>query len=475
VLPDTCKCKKWWNSVKDARGRPVFRKSNGDPQDTGYTGLDCNVPICVQAKQFLLNDGGNYVLFASATNGSTFQAGCANATRYTPGSRTRVSSHLCNVENWWEGVYVDSWANGLTAPPYSETSRGRYIRSNFDNYIQINSEKWIAGPLVEGEGIFACYNNGSCVAPDTCECPDGWTGVDCSVPLCRHVNVFNETVSCLHRGICGSRDKCTCVQRPSLLHLMHPDEPKVLTGYNGSDCSIAMCTQGWFDPTCKDVPGGRQSVSSGGQGCFRCANGGNCTSPDFCTCPPEWTGYDCRTPVCTQQSTPQIITDLATVDAVKISQFELDPCGTEFRSEWRGMMVGRGNCTAPNLCTCFCDTRSWRNKGGNLVKKPWKDQLSFLTIPVGYRYGSYDCISGWEGMPDEANPNRFRTCHLRIFVPSWIRRNMLVLGGGVIGGLIVGVICWMIVRRRLRQKYLLAKAERRRSRRSSEEERLASH
>jgi hypothetical protein len=229
VLPDTCKCKKWWNSVKDARGRPVFRKSNGDPQDTGYTGLDCNVPICVQAKQFLLNDGGNYVLFASATNASTFQAGCANATRYTPGSRTRVSSHLCNVENWWEGVYVDSWANGLTAPPYSETSRGRYIRSNFDNYIQINSEKWIAGPLVEGEGIFACYNNGSCVAPDTCECPDGWTGVDCSVPLCRHVNVFNETVSCLHRGICGSRDKCTCVQRPSLLHLMHPDEPKVLT------------------------------------------------------------------------------------------------------------------------------------------------------------------------------------------------------------------------------------------------------
>ena len=33
---------------------------------------------------------------------------------------------------------------------------------------------------VYGEGIYACFNEGSCVAPDTCTCADGWTGYDCN-------------------------------------------------------------------------------------------------------------------------------------------------------------------------------------------------------------------------------------------------------------------------------------------------------
>ena len=35
----------------------------------------------------------------------------------------------------------------------------------------------------------------------------------------------------------------------------------------------------------------------GGEGCYRCPNGGYCTAPDTCTCTEGWTGYDCRTPV----------------------------------------------------------------------------------------------------------------------------------------------------------------------------------
>lgn len=114
-------------------------------------------------------------------------------------------------------------------------------------------------------------------------------------------------------------------QSPSILHEVEEQAPEGTTGYNGSDCSMgecatlprhatmaaacihttlltlahtpsaAICTQGWYDPDCILVPPERTGVASGGEGCYRCANGGNCTAPDFCTCTHEWQGYDCRT------------------------------------------------------------------------------------------------------------------------------------------------------------------------------------
>lgn len=48
-----CKCAQWDSDFVDGReggGRPLFRKPNGDPQQTGWTGYDCSVPICVQVK-----------------------------------------------------------------------------------------------------------------------------------------------------------------------------------------------------------------------------------------------------------------------------------------------------------------------------------------------------------------------------------------------------------------------------------------
>lgn len=51
VAPDACKCARWDNAFRDGReagGRPLYLKPNGDPQRTGWTGYDCSVPICVQ-------------------------------------------------------------------------------------------------------------------------------------------------------------------------------------------------------------------------------------------------------------------------------------------------------------------------------------------------------------------------------------------------------------------------------------------
>ena len=123
---------------------------------------------------------------------------------------------------------------------------------------------------------FVCENGGRCVGSDLCQCPDGWKGRDCSVPIC--------STSCGPRHLCVAPDSCDCIP-----------------GYEGDDCTAATCVQkcenggnciapdtchcqtGWFGTNCS-VPTCSQT----------CGNGGNCSSPNTCTCPSEWTGTDCR-------------------------------------------------------------------------------------------------------------------------------------------------------------------------------------
>lgn len=44
---------------------------------------------------------------------------------------------------------------------------------NFDNYIQLDSETWVQGIVLPGEGLYGCANRGTCIAPDNCSCADG--------------------------------------------------------------------------------------------------------------------------------------------------------------------------------------------------------------------------------------------------------------------------------------------------------------
>ena len=94
-----------------------------------------------------------------------------------------------------------------------------------------------------------------------------------------------------------------------------------LTGWTGTDCSMPICIQGFFDPTCN------VSAAPGNEGCYRCANGGICVSPDVCQCADGWSGYECRTPVCKSEATPLVRKQLMTIDERKIRIFEEDPCG----------------------------------------------------------------------------------------------------------------------------------------------------
>jgi hypothetical protein len=392
----------------------------------------------------------------------SFQSGCINHNPVdTPlnASRRINQRYLCGKLVWYQGDYI----------------LGRYPRSNnntiFKQLSPNNSEVWIPGTYPAGEGIFQCYNRGSCIGPDVCTCPDGWSGYDCSFPLCRHLqpkslNGTRTIVSCLNKGVCASKDNCVCPRTQSLLNTVHKDllweNPNFLTGYNGSDCSIPMCVQGWFDPNC-------DGVAPGGEGCFRCANGGNCTAPDYCTCAEGWTGFDCRTPVCYYEIKGlKSIFEIDTMDPVKVIEFENDPCQTKKKVLFHDVYHGQGNCTEPNICQCLCMNRAPYDLDGEMIEEPWVDPLG-RTLPPGVIFGDKDCLDGWQG--GVTVDGYFNSCHLRIKVPTWLERYSVTLISSSILFSIVFSVVYSCFKRYLKRKRLLEKIEQRRSRRSEEDSR----
>ena len=89
---------------------------------------------------------------------------------------------------------------------------------------------------------FKCENNGRCIGPDLCQCLPGWSGIDCTKPLCQEF--------CGPRKLCVAPNTCNCIP-----------------GYLGNDCLQASCAQ-------------------------ECKNG-LCSAPDVCTCVPGWFDPNC--------------------------------------------------------------------------------------------------------------------------------------------------------------------------------------
>ncbi|KDO16366.1 hypothetical protein SPRG_18103 [Saprolegnia parasitica CBS 223.65] len=309
VAPDTCECVTWPSGWRDGRsngGLPIFALPSGSPQRTGWTGYDCNTPICTQAEAFVLNVARSdatfvalrgrlsssqvsilgkvnctrvrcpqYDIEVTSNDGTSFQSGCPGIPYANP---VFGGDNELRQRNW------DAYNDVLNDGRQSATSLCRVMawrQGEFSNrQVRINHEK--SG---EGEGVYKCFHHGSCIAPDTCSCGDGYSGFDCQTPLCRFLTPSGAVTSCQHSGVCIEKDTCQCVQSPSILHQKYPAAPRGMTGWTGSSCSMAICVQGFFDANCFDQdPVGRE-------GCYRCANGGQCVAPDLCACADGWTGY----------------------------------------------------------------------------------------------------------------------------------------------------------------------------------------
>ena len=351
-----------------------------------------------------------------------------NSTR--PNSRPEFSNYnwqsvvtsdrfLCNRWEWEQGNYDDHDGTTIDYGSFAFET-GRHIRTNHPNYIRDPNMpgSWIKGSIMRGEGIYACSNGGSCIAPDVCSCKDGWTGFDCNTPNCRKTQVGGSVkIGCSGNGVCADKDLCICHETPSILWMTHSTAERAMTGWAGSSCDLPKCVQGYYDPFCPP------EYASGGEGCWRCPNGGFCTAPDVCSCSPGWTGYDCRKPVCQADVIPIIRTQLMTVDPDKLRAFEEDPCG---------QAKGRGQCALPNQCACTCfaeyNARFCRGIGGKkYCTKPFQDPLYRLrnVLLPNEIFGTRRCASGYEGYVDE-NTDAFRSCHLNIYEGSaWVRHTVL--------------------------------------------------
>jgi hypothetical protein len=386
---------------------------------------------------------------------------------------TRTSNlFLCNRFRWEQGDYIDdagmSGVEGIGAD--LGLKEGRHVRINCNNYqrSQDDASVWVRGPELAGEGIFECYNFGSCIEPDTCSCKDGYGGFDCNTPLCRHEQNTGEIVGCLNGGICIDKDECHCIQVESLLWKVHDDVERGLTGWTGSDCSMPMCIQGFFDPECNAT-----EHAPGREGCYRCANGGLCVSPDRCECAEGWSGYDCKTPVCRAEATPLIRKQLMTSDPRKIAIFENDPCGMR-RFNSLHDDDPRGICTMPNQCTCNCDGLYdfdlCKKLGGGHCKTPFQDPLfrKRNVLAPNEVFGTRDCWSGYEGIVDEND--LFMSCHLIVYEPNAFNRyTALLVSSFVVMFTCVLGLAWCIwrsltkrrlVQRKRRQKTKSRKATR---------------
>ncbi|ETV80587.1 hypothetical protein, variant [Aphanomyces astaci] len=484
VAPDTCECPTWasaWRNGRRNGGTPIFLLPDGSPQLTGWTGYDCNTPICTQAQRFLLNavrDTPTFVAMRgdlhktpcvhlrcpqydielTSNDGTSFQSGCAPGIPYPNPVFTGPST--LNQANW------DAYNDTATTGRQSDAALCRVLRwqqGEFSNRVVRLNHPGVA----RGEGVYECYNKGSCVRPDVCSCADGYTGFDCQLPLCRYTTPAGDVTGCQHHGICISKDTCECIQTQSVLYQKYPLAPRGNTGWAGSSCSMAICVQGFYDAQCH----GQAPV--GHEGCYRCANGGMCVAPDLCQCADGWTGYDCNQPVCKVKVTPEIRAQLFTVDETKVLAFENDPCGTQ-GGRWgkevvNGAEMGQGNCTLPYLCTCLCRVRydyAECKKSGEFCLKPWYDVFG-RAIPPGYIFGTKHCSSGFQGLED--SKGRFQSCHLQIYEPTGFQRYTASFVAFMTIACILFMVSFYCIRRNLKRRNLRLKAERRRSRRESEE------
>ena len=143
-----------------------------------------------------------------------------------------------------------------------------------------------------------CVNGGSCVAPNNCTCPPGWTGATCSQGAwgskvhrwgVLRVSFFFLSAAtcsppCQNGGSCISPDSCVCTQgwtRPDCSHRMSKGHHMM------SHTMHLFLAMHIHPPPPHPTPAAVCSVP--------CLNGGHCSAPDRCTCSTGWEGQSCST------------------------------------------------------------------------------------------------------------------------------------------------------------------------------------
>lgn len=223
---------------------------------------------------------------------------------------------------------------------------------------------------------FTCFDNpwspchtpnGTCVAPDTCDCVSGYTGNTCGIPICNGISATDPTV-CSSNGVCVAPNTCLCNLGRVAPLCTCP------TGYSGTECDI------W---SCGGIFATNESV---------CSSYGNCVSPNTCQCDTGYSGTSCNSWSCASVSrvSPTVCGGKGNCTAPDqcscITGFYGSTCndwncGLEHKSSTT-VCTGRGTCTKPDLCTCNIGF------GGNLC------EITTPDVPLTVALTSLIIVSG---------------------------------------------------------------------------------
>jgi len=153
----------------------------------------------------------------------------------------------------YEGSY-EGYAFNMNENMFTLLGRNPY---NINNAPNMCSQYQLAS--CPGTTLPYCSGNGACDrTKGVCDCATGWSGQDCSVPVCPN--------SCRGNGVCSS--------------LVTPPE--------------CVCNNGYYNTSC-EVPVSSVARGSCPNGCTNgngvCTN--NITGAWICACWPGWAGPDC--------------------------------------------------------------------------------------------------------------------------------------------------------------------------------------
>ncbi|EFC49938.1 predicted protein, partial [Naegleria gruberi] len=238
--------------------------------ETGYTGSLCD--------QAVTSNNTDKCADINCVHGSCIDGVCQCETGYT--------GTLCDQA-------VDPCTN-IKCGSHGSCSKGVCVCT--DGYTGSNCE---TAPITcngksEAEG--GCSFHGTCSATDKCicngnfdsasfcsKCKTGYTGSDCSIPVCFNVPSTSSSV-CSGKGSCTAPDSCVCA-----------------SGYSGKTCSSFSC---WgIDKSNSTVCGGSSKGTCVGPNKCSCVSNWNNLENTCVSCSPAYTGETCTQATCSANTT----------------------------------------------------------------------------------------------------------------------------------------------------------------------------